>query len=73
MKLEEIERRYEKWQCCCSSIGYETPPFNPHELMRRLLAVVKAAKNLNLENVPTGTYIDGMGHFYNALEELEKE
>lgn len=65
MKLEEIERRYEKWQCCCGSIGGEMPPFNPHLLMKDLIAVAKASKRYLLDKDYPGSAI------MEALIELE--
>lgn len=40
--------------------------------VKKLIAVVKAAKNLDLSMTPIGTYIPGLCVFKMALEELEE-
>ncbi len=41
--------------------------------MRKLEAVAKAAKNLDLSHVEIGTYVHGITALWGALEELEQE
>ena len=63
MTLEDIEK-------LCDAYIVSGPLVH---CMPKLLAVAKAAKNLNLDYVPVGTYIEGMSELYHCIEELEKE